>query len=175
MTIDQLKNNLGEYAKDIRLNLSAVLTEEGAPLLKQRQIYFIALACSYATKNTDLITIILAESELILSREDRQAAKSAATIMAMNNVYYRFIHLVSDKSFAGMPAKLRMNVIANPGIDKTDFELACLAISALNGCGMCMEAHIKVLRENNIDPISIQSAVRIAAVFNAVATATTIR
>jgi alkyl hydroperoxide reductase subunit D len=89
--------------------------------------------------------------------------------MAMNNIYYRFAHLVSDKSYAGMPAKLRMNVIANSGIDKSDFELCCLAVSALNGCGMCMEAHTHELVKAGFSKQAIQSCVRIAAVMNAAA------
>jgi alkyl hydroperoxide reductase subunit D len=89
--------------------------------------------------------------------------------MAMNNIYYRFVHLVSDKSFASLPAKLRMNIIANPGIDKLDFELSCLAVSAINGCGMCIDAHAKTLEQAGISKLAIQSAVRIAAVLNAAA------
>ena len=92
-------------------------------------------------------------------------------IMAMNNIYYRFIHLASDKSYTSMPAKLRMNVIANPGIDKSNFELNCLAVSAINGCGMCMDAHAHELNKAGISKLAIQSTVRIAAVVNAVAQA----
>lgn len=99
------------------------------------------------------------------------SAKSAATIMAMNNIYYRFVHLSSDKSFATMPARLRMNAIGNPGIDKIDFELACLAVSVINGCGMCVDAHTRELVKTGITKLAIQSVARIAAVLNAVTVA----
>jgi alkyl hydroperoxide reductase subunit D len=171
MNIEQIKNKLGSELKDIKLNLGSVLTEEGALNLNKNQIYLIGLACAYATKNNELISAIITESAPFLSEEERRAAKAASTIMAMNNVYYRFIHLVSDKTFASMPAKLRMNVISNPGIHKADFELACLAVSALNGCGMCMEAHVRELLKTEMSRESIQSAVRIAAVLNATAMA----
>lgn len=174
MNIEQIKNKLGDELKDIKLNLAAVLTEEGALNLNKKQIYLIGLACAYATKNLELISAIVAESDTFLSAEERKAAKAAATIMAMNNVYYRFIHLMNDKTFASMPAKLRMNVIGNPGIPKADFELACLAVSALNGCGMCMEAHVRELLKSEMSKESIQSAVRIAAVLNATAMALSI-
>lgn len=170
MNIEQLKNSIGDYAKDIRLNLSLVMTEEGSFGLTQRQIYLIALSCSWALKNKNLIEALKAESELILSDNERLAAQSAAAIMAMNNIYYRFLHLVEDPDFARLPAKLRMNILANPGIDKADFELICLSISTLNGCGMCIKAHAQVLGKGQIAKESVQSAVRIAAVFNAVAT-----
>jgi lipoyl-dependent peroxiredoxin subunit D len=170
MTLEQLKNKLPDFAKDIKLNLSSVLSEEGAGDLSQKQIYNIALAVAYTTKNSCVIESIFAEASKILSDADIHAAKAAATIMAMNNIYYRFVHLTHDKSFATMPAKLRMNVIGNPGIDKIDFELSCLAVSVMNGCGMCIDAHINELLKAGVSKLAIQSAVRIAAVLNAVST-----
>lgn len=171
MNIEQLRSQLPDYAKDIKLNLSSVITPEGAPDLTQKQIYAIALASAYATKNLDLITAISKESSMHLMENEMHAAKSAAAIMAMNNIYYRFIHLVSDKSFASLPAKLRMNVIGNPGVDKVDFELSCLAVSAINGCGMCIDAHTHELHKTGVSKLAIQSAVRIASVLNATALA----
>ena len=89
--------------------------------------------------------------------------------MGMNNIYYRFLHLVEDAEYAQMPARLRMNVIGNPGIDKLDFELLSLAVSAINGCGMCIVAHEQQLRKHEVSREAIQSAVRIAATIHAVA------
>lgn len=171
MNIEQLKNKLPEYAKDIKLNLSSIITPEGAPNLTLKQIYAIALASAYATKNLSLITAFSNEANHQLLENEINAAKSAATIMAMNNIYYRFVHLVSDKSFSSLPAKLRMNVIGNPGVDKIDFELSCLAVSAINGCGMCLDAHAHELEKAGVSKLAIQSAVRIAAVLNAAAMA----
>src|SRR5436190_10787742 len=157
MNINELKNQLPEFAKDIKLNLSSVMTLEGAPDLTQTQIFAIALASAYATKNLSVISAISAEAASTLTENEITAAKSATTIMAMNNIYYRFIHLVSDKSFSSMPAKLRMNVIGNPGINKTDFELSCLAVSAINGCGMRIDAHTNELTKAGISKLAIQS------------------
>ena len=89
--------------------------------------------------------------------------------MGMNNIYYRFLHLVEDGEYQTMPARLRMNVIANHGIDKLDFELISLAVSAVNGCGPCVTSHEKKLRPHDVSREAIQSAVRIAAVVHAVA------
>ena len=88
--------------------------------------------------------------------------------MAMNNIYYRFTHLVGG-DYPNMPAKLRMNVIGRPGVEKVDFELWSLAVSAINGCGMCMEAHEKAVRQGGLTQEQVQAAVRIAAVVHAVA------
>lgn len=169
MSIEQLKNQLPETAKDIKLNLSSVLTEEGAPDLSQKQIYGIALASAYATKNSAVIESIATLAAAHLEKNEIDAAKSAATIMAMNNTYYRFVHLITDKSFSTMPAKLRMNVIGNPGVDKKDFELSCLAVSAINGCGMCIDAHAQELTKVGVSKLAIQSAVRIASVLQGAA------
>jgi alkyl hydroperoxide reductase subunit D len=88
--------------------------------------------------------------------------------MGMNNVYYRFTHLVGG-DYRSMPARLRMNVMAKPGVEKVDFELWSLAVSAINGCGMCMEAHEKVVLQGGLSKEQVQAAVRIAAVVHAVA------
>lgn len=165
--LESLKAALPDFAKDTRLNLGSVLTPEGAPELTQNQIFVIALASAYATRDDGVIASILGESSATLSEAEVTAAKAVASIMAMNNVYYRFVHLSGDAEYKTMPAKLRMNVIGNPGIAKLDFELASLAVSAINGCGMCIEAHAHELGKAGASKLAIQSAVRIAAVINA--------
>lgn len=170
MSIEQLKNKLPDYAKDIKLNLSNIFSTESSADLNQKQIFIIALGVSYALKNYLITDSILLEAKQLISEKDIQAAKAAATIMAMNNVYYRSIHLLSDKSFSSMPAKLRMNVIGNPGVDQIDFELACLAISAINGCGKCLDSHTNELIKNGVTKTGIQFAIRVAAVLNAAST-----
>lgn len=99
------------------------------------------------------------------------AAKTAASLMAMNNVYYRFTHLVGQEEYRRLPARLRMQAIANPGVDKVDFELWSLAVSAINGCGACLEAHEKQVIGQGIRPQAVQDAVRIAAVLHGIAVA----
>ena len=171
MNISELREQFGDYAKDIKLNLSTVLTEEGAPGLNTKQIYCIALASAYAKEQAMLIAALQQDAKNILSAEEIQATRAATTIMAMNNIYYRFTHLISDKEYSTMPAKLRMNVMANPGIEKIDFELISLAVSAINGCGMCMDSHVHQLIKAGVAKLAIQSAVRIAAVIHAAAQA----
>ncbi len=171
MGIGNVRSNLGEYAKDIKINLGNVLSEEGAPDLSQNQIYATALACVYATRNVDLISAVSEDAATVLSEDEVKAAKAAATMMGMNNIYYRFLHLCSDKDFGKMPANLRMSIIGNPGIDKKDFELYCLAVSAINGCGMCIDSHVHEVVKGGISKTGVQSAIRIASVINATAQA----
>lgn len=169
MSIDQLKERLPDYARDLRINLG-VITSSTA--LTAQQAWTIALACAIIARNKDVAAAIEAEASTQLSPEALGAAKAAAAIMGMNNVYYRFVHFMGDASEYGhMPARLRMQVIGKPGIDKLDFELACLAASAISGCEMCVRSHEKAVRERNGTKEMVQDAVRIASVVNAVAVA----
>jgi len=169
MNIEKIRDALPDYARDLKLNLGSVLTSTGAPGLNEKQLWSIALASAIAARNTSFARSIEAESRAHLSDADVEGAKAAAAIMGMNNIYYRFLHLVEDGEYQSMPARLRMNVIANHGIDKLDFELISLAVSAVNGCGLCVTSHEKKLRAHDVSREAIQSAVRIAATIHAVA------
>ncbi len=169
MTIESIKEQIPDYAKDLRLNLSSVLTPQGAPGLDERQIWMIAVASAIASRHVPFAKQIEALGAAHLDEASMNAAKSAASIMGMNNIYYRFVHLVDDKEYQSMPARLRMNVLGNPGVDKNDFELMSLAVSAVNGCGMCVSSHDKTLRGHGISREAVQSAVRIASVIHAAA------
>jgi len=171
MNIENYSQSLKDYAKDIRLNLGSVLTPEGAPGLNQNQIYGIALSCALHTGNHELIAASKADAVTTLSDAEVNAAKIATTLMAMNNVYYRSIHLAEHEELSKLPAKLRMNGIAQPGIPKLDFELYCLAVSAIAGCGMCIKSHVHQAQKAGVTVEGIQSSLRIASVIQAASTA----
>ena len=158
---------LPDYAKDIRLNLGSILSDQ---LLGDQRKYGLLLTCAHGTGYKPLVEAAEAEAEGKLSPEAANAARGAAALMAMNNVYYRFVHLASNPEYATMPARLRMNVIGSPGIEKADFELFSIAVSAMNGCGMCIDSHERVLQQHGVKAEVIQAAARVAAVLKAVAT-----
>ena len=168
-TLDLIRDSIPDYARDLKLNLGSVLTREGAPGLSERQIWAVALASAIAARNNAFTRAIEAGAHEHLDAAHLQAARAAAAIMGMNNIYYRFLHLVEDAEYQSMPARLRMNILANPGIDKLDFELLSLAVSAINGCGLCITSHERKLRAHGITREMIQSAVRIASIMHAVA------
>ena len=161
MSIDDLKNRIPDYAKDIRLNLGSIA---GITTLTPQQLWGTALSTAIASRNPEVIRAIDATASEHLTEQAKTAARSAAAIMAMNNIYYRFTHLAKHPDFLTLPARLRMNVIANPGVDKIDFELWSLAVSAVNGCGRCIEAHEDVLLKAGVSKEAIQDAIRIAAI-----------
>ena len=168
-TLESIREALPGFARDLQLNLGSVLTPAGAPGLSERQIWAVALAAACASRNADFTRPRQALAAQHLDAAHVNAAHAAAAIMAMNNVYYRFLHLVEDDEYAKLPARLRMSVIGSPGIAKADFELLALAVSAINGCGSCIAAHERQLRQHGLEREAVQSAVRIAATVHAVA------
>jgi alkyl hydroperoxide reductase subunit D len=166
MSLEALRDTLPDYAKDLRLNLSSLA---GEAVLTPVQKAGMFIACAIASRNGALTRAVVAEFSPILTPEQLHAAYSAAAIMGMNNIYYRFVHLAENKEYKNLPAKLRMNILANPGADKVDFELWSLAVSAINGCGMCIDSHEALLKKHGVTADVIQAAVRIAATLHAVA------
>ena len=167
MSLKTFTEALPDYAKDLRLNMGSLLSDQ---TLGDQRKYGLLLACAHGTGYKPIVDAAEAEVEGKLSPEAANAARASAAVMAMNNVYYRFVHLASNPEYGTMPAKLRMNVIGNPGIDKADFELFSLAVSAMNGCGMCIDSHEKVLKQHGVNAEAIQAAARIGAIVKAVAT-----
>ena len=164
---EQLRGAFPEYAKDIKLNLSSVL--QPSPMMTEAQLWGCALTCAIVSNSETLRTAIASTAIGKLSDKEMNAAKTAAALMSMNNVYYRFLDLVGDESYSKQPAQLRMNGIANHGIDTKDFELWSLAASAINACGYCISSHEKKLIAEGVTQDTIRHAVRIAAVIKAAA------
>ena len=164
--MEALKNSLPEHARDLKLNLAALASET---ILDEEKKAGAFVASAIASRNGAVIRAVNREFAPRLSPAALKAAQAAAAVMAMNNVYYRFTHLVESEEYARLPARLRMNVVANPGTSKENFELWSLAVSAVNGCGKCLAAHERVLRAAGVGAEQVQAAARIAAVVHAVA------
>ncbi|GCD99015.1 carboxymuconolactone decarboxylase family protein [Embleya hyalina] len=165
MGLDVLKAALPEYAKDLKLNLGSVV---GNSKLQEQTLWGTVLVSAIATRSPKVLAELEPEAKSRLSEEAYNAARAAAAVMAMNNVYYRSMHLIGDPEYGNLRAGLRMNIMANPGAPKADFELWSLAVSAINGCGRCLESHEQVLRKENMPRETIQEAIKIAAVIHAV-------
>jgi len=164
MSLEALRDALPDYAKDQKLNLGSLAAET---LLTDQQKWGCFLAAAHAVGVAPVVKAIEAEAAERLAPEAATAAKAAAAVMAMNNVYYRAMHLLQNQEYRTLRAGLRMNVLMNPGVDKTDFELWSLAVSAISGCGMCLDSHEEELRKRGVPNTHIQAAIRIAAVVNA--------
>jgi len=166
MSVEALADRIPSYAKDLRLNLQSVLRQSE---LTEQQLWGTAVASAIASRNAETLTAVLEDARHHLSPQALEAAKSAAAIMGMNNVYYRFLHLTSNEKYSTIPARLRMNVIRMHGVNQADFELWCVAVSAINNCEACVASHEKVVREKGLSEETILAAVRVASVVHAVA------
>jgi alkyl hydroperoxide reductase subunit D len=166
MDLEQLSGLIPGYARDLRLNLGSVLQQ---PELSERQTWGTALSCALACRNSRLLEVLEVEAARHMDEPALAAAKTAAALMGMTNIFYRFRHLTSNEKYGSIPARLRMQGIRTHGSDPVDFELWCLAVSAINGCAACVDSHEKELREKGVNEESITAAVRIAAVLHALA------
>ncbi|MET0182705.1 MAG: carboxymuconolactone decarboxylase family protein [Caulobacterales bacterium] len=166
MSLDALRDALPEYAKDLKLNLGSLASDT---TLTEQQKWGAFLASAFAVGEPQTVKALLQEATARLEPAAQTAAKAAAAIMGMNNIYYRATHLISNKEYATLRAGLRMNIIANPGVDKADFELWSLTVSAINGCGTCLDSHEAELRKHGITAPQVQTALKIGAVVNAAA------
>jgi alkyl hydroperoxide reductase subunit D len=151
----------------LKLNFSSVVGQQTD--LTPEQAWGTVVASAYASGNAELLRAVVEEASQKLSAQVIDGAKAAATIMGMNNIYYRFLHLTSNEKYKTIPARLRMNIIRQHGVDHVDFELWCTAVSAINGCGTCVDSHEKTLRDKGVEEEKILAAVRIASVVHALA------
>ena len=165
-SIEELRSALPEAAKDIKLNLQVVL-QQGT--LSNEQRWGVALACALATRNEAVRSAVYSEARGQVPSAVLDDAVAAAALMGMNNVYYRFRHMIGKESYTKMPARLRMNRIVKPATNKADFELFCLAVSAINGCEACLGAHENTVLSSGLTEEQVHDAVRIAATLQAAA------
>ena len=166
MSIETIVNLIPDYAKDLKQNLNSVLLQ---PELTETQIWGVAYASALATKNQKLIEHIAALAEQKLSKEALDAAKLAAALMAMNNIFYKFPTLVGKEQYFKIPANLKMTGLRSHGHNQHDFELYALAVSVINSCVYCIQVHEKKLIQGGISEEQIIASVRIAAVIHGVA------
>lgn len=167
-SLDQLRDTMPEYARDLKVNLQSVLGEGS---LTEAQRLGVALACAAASRNSALVAALEAETRQKVGDAVAEDARAAAALMGMTNVFYRFRHLVGREEYSQLPARLRMQRIAKPAWNKLDFELFCLAVSAVNACEACVRAHEHTVREGGLGEAQVHDAIRIAATVHGAAVA----
>jgi alkyl hydroperoxide reductase subunit D len=166
--LDAIRDAIPEAAKDIRVNLQSTLETSS---LGAAQRWGVAVACAAAARNERLYQAVLAEARTQLDGAVVEDAQAAAALMGMNNILYRFRHMIGKPSYTSLPARLRMQRIAKPAGSKLDFELMCLAVSAITGCEACVRAHERVVLDGGMTEENVFDAVRIASSIHAAAVA----
>ena len=162
--VDALKEqSIPEYAKDTKLNLDAVIKRSTLPV---EEAEAVALAAAFATGNSKLWTWVHSQ---LANRVEADAALTAASLMAQNNVWYPFVEMADDENLKGLPAQLRMNAIASSGgTTKERFEAYSLAASIVGKCHFCVKAHYDGLKKMGYTVEQLRDIGRIAAVMNSV-------
>lgn len=163
--LDDVKNSIPDHAKDIKLNLDAVINRSG---LDEIDAHACALAAAIAAGNGPLAYEISMNGPL-MGTPEREAAKTAAALMGMNNVYYPFVEMTGDANLKGLPAGLRMQAYAtHGGVSKKKFEMYALCASIVGKCHFCVKSHYDILKNEGMTVQQLQAVGKIAAVLNAI-------
>ena len=163
--VANIKESIPDHSKDIKLNLDAVINRSGLDLI---DAHACALAAAIAAGNGELAFEIQMNGPL-MGAEEREAAKTAASLMGQNNVWYPFVEMAGDEGMKGLPAGLRMNAYAtHGGVSKKKFEMYSLAASIVGKCHFCVKAHYDTLKKEGMTTQELMSVGRIAAVVNAI-------
>jgi len=169
LSLDALIDSLPPSAKDLKLNFSSLVRNNSE--LTPQQLWGTVVATAIATRSALLTAAVFADAPGHLSPQALEAARTSASIMGMNNIFYRFQHLSSNTKYSTMGARLRMNGLRGHGVEEVDFELWSLAVSAINGCGKCLDAHEKVVREKGASEELVMAVIRVASVIHAIGVA----
>jgi len=165
MELQPIKDRIPDYAKDLRLNLDAVVNRSS---LTPEQARGAALAAAFAAGSPALVAAL--RDDAALEASHREAALTAAALMGMNNIWYPFVEMADDPELRTLRPELRMNAYAtHGGVDRMSFELYALAASIVGKCEFCVGSHYRLLRENGLTVQQLRDVGRIAAVVNAVA------
>ena len=161
--LQTLKDQIPDYAKDIRLNLDAVISRSALPT---EDALGVTLAAAFAARNKTLVDAFRAATP----EAERNAALTAAALMGMNNVWYPFVEMANDEDLKTQRPELRMNAYASHGgVSKLKFESYSLAASIVGKCHFCAKSHYALLKAEGMSITQLRDVGRIAAVVNAVA------
>jgi alkyl hydroperoxide reductase subunit D len=163
--LTSIKSQIPDYAKDIKLNLDAVVARSS---LDPADALGAMLAAAFALRSKTLIDAVRNSGEL--GEADTNAALTAAALMGMNNVWYPYVEMANDNDLKTQRAELRMNAYStHGGVERRRFELFALAASIVGKCHFCIQSHYKLLRETGMTATQLRDVGRIAAVIAATA------
>ena len=163
--VENVKESIPDHAKDIKLNLDSVINRSGLDTI---DAHACALAAAISAGNGELAFEIQMNGPL-MGAPEREAAKTAAALMGMNNVYYPFVEMTGDENLKGLPAGLRMQAYAtNGGVSKKKFEMYALCASIVGKCHFCVKSHYELLKKEGMTVQELQSVGKIAAVINSI-------
>jgi lipoyl-dependent peroxiredoxin subunit D len=164
--VQSVKDSIPDHSKDIKLNLDSVINRSGLDPVDTHAIAYVA---AVAAGNGGLAFEIEMNGPLFSAEAEREAAKTAASLMGMNNVFYPFVEMCADPDLKGLPPGLRMNAYANHGgVSKKKFEMYALAASIVGKCHFCVKNHYDTLKKEGMTVTELQMVGKIASVVSAI-------
>jgi lipoyl-dependent peroxiredoxin subunit D len=161
--LNPIKDQIPDYAKDIRLNLDGTIARSS---LAPEDALGVALAAAFAAKSKVLVDAFKANTP----QAEANAALTAAALMGMNNAWYPYVEMAEDAELKTMRAELRMNAYAtHGGVAKVKFEAYALSASIVGKCHFCVRSHYELLQKEGWTTQQLRDIGRIAATVNAAA------
>ncbi|MES2388876.1 MAG: carboxymuconolactone decarboxylase family protein [Bacteroidota bacterium] len=149
------------YARDLKINLQNALA---MPNLSEKESTLLALGVAINDKSSALVAALSDKAAAIgAGSEEIAEVFACVSLMNTNNVLYRFRHFMKKEQYE-TPAGIKMNVMVTPVLGKGFFELLSLAVSALNGCELCVTSHEASVLKHGESTAKIYDAVRLAAI-----------
>lgn len=164
--VDRVKDSIPDHSKDVKLTFDGVFK---STLLEDVDLHACALAAAISAGNGELAYAIESGSVLVNNEKELTAAKTAASLMGMNNVWYPYVEMTGDPELKGLPAGIRMQAYMNhAGVTKKKFEMYALCASIVGKCHHCVKNHYDVLKKEGMTALELQHVGKIAAVINAI-------
>ncbi len=151
------------YIKDLKINTGNALNN--TQFLNRKEALLLALAVAVNEKFD-----LLKNSFATLAKAEGATAAELAEVVAItslmntNNVFYRFRHFANKEFYNNHPAGIKMSIMMNPVLGKEFFELVSLALSAVNGCEMCVNSHEASVLQHGSSEARVFEAVKSAAI-----------
>ncbi|MEN7548314.1 carboxymuconolactone decarboxylase family protein [Rapidithrix thailandica] len=162
LALSNIVNADHRYLKDLRVNVNNALVSDH---ISEKEIALLSISIAFTLKDKALEEVFIQKAkEKEASGEEIAEAISCASLLSANNILYRFRHFTGKDKYNQLPARLKMNIMMRPVLGKEFFELISLAVSAVNGCEMCVNSHEKSLMELGSSEERIFDAVRLASV-----------
>ena len=164
--VDRVKDSIPDHSKDVKLTFDTVFK---STLLDAVDLQACALAAAITAGNGELANVIESGSILVDNPAELAAAKTAASLMGMNNIYYPFVEMTGDSDLKGLPPGIRMQAYLNhAGVSKKKFEMYALCASIVGKCHHCVKNHYDVLKKEGMTVQELQHVGKVAAVINAI-------
>ncbi|GAB4032101.1 carboxymuconolactone decarboxylase family protein [Spirosoma gilvum] len=161
--LDALALTEHKYLRDLKINVGNVLNN--SQNLTKKEALLLALSVAVNEKHQPLVDSLTAAAKQEGATDaDVSETIACTSLLSTNNVFYRFRHFVSKDYYQQTQPGIRMSIMMNPVLGKEFFELMSLAVSAVNGCELCVRSHEESVLKHGASEARVFDAIRVASV-----------